>query len=62
VPTKIAPTPPTVAQELPPERSFRSAWCWFTIISIPKIEKPRDKLTKLTSVEIPRGQAEHRPS
>jgi len=51
-PTKIAPMPPTVAQELPPERSFRSAWCWFTIISIPKIEKPRDKLTKLTPVEI----------
>jgi hypothetical protein len=51
-PTKIAPMPPTVAHELPPERSFRSAWCWFTIISIPKIEKPRDKLTKLTPVEI----------
>ena len=52
VPTNIAAMPPNIAKELPPERSFRSAWCWFTMISIPKIEKPSDKLTKLTRVEI----------
>ena len=52
MPTKIAPMPPTVAKELLPERSLRSAWCWFAMISIPKIEKPRDKLTKLIPVEI----------
>jgi len=52
VPTKIAPAPPSLAKELLPERSLRSAWYWLTMISIPKIEKPRDKLTKLTPVEI----------
>ena len=39
--------PTTVARELLPERSFGFAWCWFIMISIPKIEKPRDKLIKL---------------
>jgi len=52
VPTKIAPMPPRVARDPPPDRSFKSAWCWFTMISTPKIEKPRDKLTRLTPVEI----------
>ena len=52
MPTKIALTPPTVARELLPERSFSSAWCWFGMISIPKIGKPRDKLIKLSPVEI----------
>ena len=52
MPTKIAPTPPVVARKPLPERSFRSAWCWFIITNIPKIKKPSDKLIKLTPVEI----------
>jgi hypothetical protein len=52
VPTDIAAMPPNIAKELLPERSFRSAWCWFTMISIPKIEKPSDKQSRLTRVEI----------
>ena len=44
--------PPNIAKELLPERPFRSAWCWFTMIRIPKIEKPSDMLIKLTRVEI----------
>jgi hypothetical protein len=50
--TDIAAMPPKIAKELLPERSFRSAWCWFTMISIPKIEKPSDKQRRLTRVEI----------
>ena len=52
MPTNIAAMPPNIAKELLPERPFRSAWCWFTMISMPKIEKPSAKLTKLTRVEI----------
>ena len=52
MPTNIAAIPPNIAKELLPERPFRSAWCSFTMIRIPKIEKPSDMLIKLTRVEI----------
>ena len=44
--------PPNAAKELLPERPFRSAWCWFTMSRIPKIEKPSDMLSRLPRVEI----------
>src|ERR1700674_2196835 len=52
IPIISPPTPPTAATKLSPECPFKSARCRLTIIRIPKIEKPRDRLTKLIVVHI----------
>src|SRR5262249_53837048 len=50
--TKTALMPPIMATELPPAKPFRSAWCRFTMISIPRIEKPIASLIRLIRVAI----------
>jgi hypothetical protein len=52
MPITNPPTPPTATTKLSPECPFKSARCRLTIIRIPKIEKPRDRLTKLIVVHI----------
>ena len=51
-PTKMALIPPTITRKLPPPKLLRSAWCRFAIAKIPKIEKPRAWLIRLSAIAI----------
>jgi hypothetical protein len=52
VPTKIALRPPTTATKLLPAKSVRSAWCRFAMTRVPKIEKPKAWLIRLSPVAV----------